>query len=81
MVSRRWEMTASWPIVDRRAVVGAYYYDTNTRKSANQMLGVQYSSCCYAIRVGYERKINGWDNGGSKANTTTPSALTLSCAA
>ena len=26
------------------------------------MLGVQYSSCCYAIRVGYERKLNGWDN-------------------
>ena len=26
------------------------------------MLGVQYSSCCYAIRVCYERKLNGWDN-------------------
>ncbi|MFU0893969.1 hypothetical protein, partial [Kluyvera sichuanensis] len=26
-----------------------------------QMLGVQYNSCCYAIRVGYERKLNGWD--------------------
>ena len=60
-------MTASWPIVDRWAVVGAYYYDTNTRKSANQMLGVQYSSCCYAIRVGYERKINGWDNSSSES--------------
>ncbi|MED5654419.1 hypothetical protein, partial [Enterobacter hormaechei] len=51
----------------RWAVVGAYYYDTNTRKSANQMLGVQYSSCCYAIRVGYERKINGWDNSSSES--------------
>ena len=31
------------------------------------MLGVQYNSCCYAIRVGYERKLNGWDynNGGT----------------
>ena len=58
--------TASWPIVDRWSVVGAYYFDTNTHSSADQMLGVQYNSCCYAIRVGYERKLNGWDyNGGN----------------
>ncbi len=53
--------TASWPIADRWSVVGAYYFDTNQNKSADQMLGVQYNSCCYAIRVGYERKLNGWD--------------------
>ena len=52
---------ASWPIADRWSVVGAYYFDTNQNKSADQMLGVQYNSCCYAIRVGYERKLNGWD--------------------
>jgi LPS-assembly protein len=52
---------ASWPIVDRWSIVGAYYFDTNTNKAADQMLGLQYNSCCYAIR-GYERKINGWDN-------------------
>ena len=66
-------MTASWPVVDRWSVVGAYYFDTNTRKSADQMLGVQYNSCCYAIRLGYERKINGWDsngNGESKYDNT-----------
>ncbi|SNY68953.1 LPS assembly protein LptD [Enterobacter sp. CC120223-11] len=53
---------ASWPIVDRWSVVGAYYYDTNVSKPADQMLAVQYNSCCYAIRVGYERKLNGWDS-------------------
>ncbi|WP_318374580.1 LPS assembly protein LptD [Enterobacter sp.] len=52
---------ASWPIVDRWSIVGAYYFDTNTSKPADQMVGLQYSSCCYAIRVGYERKLNGWD--------------------
>ncbi len=51
---------ASWPIVDRWSVVGAYYFDTKQNKAADQMLGVQYSSCCYAIRFGYERKLNGW---------------------
>ncbi|KNC89354.1 LPS assembly protein LptD [Trabulsiella odontotermitis] len=52
---------ASWPLVDRWSIVGAYYFDTNANKPADQMLGVQYNSCCYAIRVGYERKLNGWD--------------------
>jgi len=59
-------MTASWPVVDRWSVVGAYYYDTKAQQTADSMLAVQYSSCCYAIRVGYERKINGWENNESK---------------
>ncbi|MCS2160804.1 LPS assembly protein LptD [Scandinavium sp. H11S7] len=54
-------MTASWPVVDRWSVVGAYYYDTNANKPADQMIAVQYNSCCYALRLGYERKLNGWD--------------------
>jgi len=54
--------TASWPIADRWSVVGAYYFDTNTNKPADQMVGLQYNSCCYALRVGYERKLNGWDS-------------------
>ncbi|MEO3990072.1 LPS assembly protein LptD [Pseudocitrobacter cyperus] len=57
---------ASWPVADRWSVVGAYYFDTNSHKPADQMLGVQYNSCCYAIRVGYERKLNGWDSEGAK---------------
>lgn len=57
---------ASWPFADRWSVVGAYYYDANIRQTADTMLGVQYSSCCYAIRVGVERKINGWENNQSQ---------------
>ena len=53
--------TASWPIADRWSIVGAYYFDTHTSKPADQMVGLQYNSCCYAITVGYERKLNGWD--------------------
>ncbi|HAS1309506.1 TPA: LPS assembly protein LptD [Enterobacter bugandensis] len=52
---------ASWPIADRWSIVGAYYFDTNANKPADQMVGLQYNSCCYALRVGYERKLNGWN--------------------
>ncbi|CAO95773.1 Organic solvent tolerance protein [Erwinia tasmaniensis Et1/99] len=58
--------TASWPIVDAWSVVGAWYYDTKANQPADQLLGVQYSSCCYALRLGYERKITGWENDNSK---------------
>jgi len=58
---------ASWPIADRWSIVGAYYFDTNTSKPADQMLGLQYNSCCYALRVGYERKLNGWDTQNSQS--------------
>lgn len=57
---------ASWPIADRWSIVGAYYYDTNAQKPADQMVGLQYNSCCYALRVGYERKLNGWDTQNSQ---------------
>lgn len=53
---------ASWPIADRWSIVGAYYFDTNVNKPADQMVGLQYNSCCYALRVGYERKLNGWNS-------------------
>ena len=53
---------ASFPIAERWSIVGAYYFDTKVNKEADSMLGLQYNSCCYAIRFGYERKLNGWDN-------------------
>lgn len=58
---------ASWPIADRWSIVGAYYFDTNTHKPADQMVGLQYNSCCYALRVGYERKLNGWDTNNNQS--------------
>nr|WP_232037477.1 LPS assembly protein LptD [Candidatus Erwinia haradaeae] len=58
--------TANWPIMNTWSVVGAFYYDLKTKMIADQLVGMQYSSCCYAIRLGYERKINGWEQHQSK---------------
>lgn len=51
----------SWPIADRWALVGAYYYDTKQNQVADSMIGMQYNTCCWAFSVGYERKITEWD--------------------
>ncbi|EIC86526.1 LPS assembly protein LptD [Serratia sp. M24T3] len=58
---------ASWPIADRWAVVGAYYYDTKAKQAADQLLGLQYSTCCWAVNFGYERKIINWDSTSEKS--------------
>jgi LPS-assembly protein len=42
--------------------VAAYYYDTKAKQAADQLLGVQYSTCCWAVNFGYERKITDWDS-------------------
>ncbi|CAI2453345.1 LPS assembly protein LptD [Serratia liquefaciens] len=55
-------VTGSWPIADRWAVVGAYYYDTRAQQSADQLLGLKYNTCCWAVTLGYERKITDWNN-------------------
>ncbi|MCC8364731.1 LPS assembly protein LptD [Xenorhabdus sp. PB61.4] len=56
----------SWPLTDRWAVVGAYYYDTKEKQPASKMLGMQYSTCCWAVNVGYERKIVSWKDNQSE---------------
>lgn len=55
---------ATWPIADRWSVTGGYYYDTKLNQSADSLIGVQYNTCCWAIGVGYERKIVGWNSKG-----------------
>ncbi|MGP2728755.1 LPS assembly protein LptD, partial [Serratia marcescens] len=54
-----------WPIADRWAVVGAYYYDTRAKQSADQLVGLKYNTCCWAVTLGYERKITDWNNSNS----------------
>ncbi len=54
-------ITGCWPITDRWAIVGAYYYNIHAQQSVNQLLGIQYNTCCWGITLGYERKITDWD--------------------
>ncbi|MTC26185.1 LPS assembly protein LptD, partial [Providencia alcalifaciens] len=50
----------SWPLSDNWGFVGSYYYDTKQQQSASQLVGLQYNACCWAVNLGYERKIVGW---------------------
>lgn len=54
-------MVAGWPVADRWALVTAYYYDTRAKQTANHLIGLRYNTCCWAVNLGYERNITGWD--------------------
>lgn len=67
-------ITSSWPLANRWSLVGAYYYDTKADQPADRLIGMQYNTCCWALSVGYERKITGWhntDNSSQYANNVS----------
>ncbi|WP_157991220.1 LPS assembly protein LptD [Candidatus Erwinia haradaeae] len=59
-------ITASWSFINQWSVVGSCYYNTKTRLIVDQLVGVEYSSCCYLVRFGYVHNIKGWMEGAGK---------------
>ena len=45
----------AWPITDSVSAVGSYYRDMILDRSIESYLGVQYNSCCWGIRLTYQR--------------------------
>ncbi|WP_137222575.1 LPS assembly protein LptD [Shewanella sp. MEBiC00475] len=50
-------MRTSWPISDNLYFVGNYYYDLNKSRNIETYTGVQYESCCWALRLSYHYRI------------------------
>lgn len=48
---------AAWPIRDDLYFVGNWYYDLNEERSIETYTGVQYESCCWALRLSYHYRI------------------------
>ncbi|WP_394131303.1 LPS assembly protein LptD [Shewanella maritima] len=47
----------TWPIMDDLHFVGNFYYDLNERRSVETYAGIQYESCCWAMRLSYHYRI------------------------
>ncbi|MGP1939305.1 MAG: LPS assembly protein LptD [Arsenophonus sp. ET-DL9-MAG3] len=50
----------NWPIDDHLDFIGSYYYDVKENQPASRLINLKYSTCCWSINIGYERKIVGW---------------------
>ena len=50
-------LRTSWPLSDSLYFVGNYYYDLNESRNIETYTGVQYESCCWAVRLSYHYRI------------------------
>ncbi|WP_367680205.1 LPS assembly protein LptD [Candidatus Fukatsuia anoeciicola] len=54
-------IVTSLPLTNHWTIVGAYNYDIKVRKPTSKLVGLQYTTCCWAVKLDYERKIMGWN--------------------
>ncbi|NVK54549.1 MAG: LPS assembly protein LptD [Alteromonadaceae bacterium] len=60
-------LSASWPIAKNWQVVGRSYRDIERDRSIENYFGVQYESCCWAIRIVAQRSLtNRYDTVGQQ---------------
>ncbi|MCG9695819.1 LPS assembly protein LptD [Shewanella sp. Isolate11] len=50
-------LRTAWPISDNWYIVGNWYYDLNESRTVETYTGLQYESCCWAVRFGYHYRI------------------------
>ncbi|MBT0585225.1 LPS-assembly protein LptD [Alteromonas oceanisediminis] len=71
-------LSASWPIAENWHWVGRYYRDLNLSRSIESYFGLQYESCCWAVRVVAQRHLsNRFDRSGSQRIDEFDSGVSL----
>lgn len=50
-------LSASWPVAKNWHVVGRYYRDLERSRSIESFVGVEYESCCWALRLTLKRNL------------------------
>lgn len=71
-------LSASWPINDKWHWVGRYYRDLNLNRSIESYFGLQYESCCWALRFVAQRHLsNRIDGGGMQSINEFDSGIAL----
>ncbi len=51
-------LVGAWPLSDSLQFVGSFYHDLERRRILEGYAGLQYETCCYALRFGYHRHLN-----------------------
>ncbi|MFT5542201.1 MAG: LPS-assembly protein [Glaciecola sp.] len=71
-------VSASWPINKNWHWVGRWYRDTKTSRTTETFTGVQYESCCWALRMTYQRNLsNRFDATGMRSTDEFDSGFAL----
>jgi len=71
-------VTASWPINENWHWVGRWYRDAKLSRTTESFTGIQYESCCWALRVTYQRSLsNRFDATGLRTTDEFDSGIAL----
>ncbi|WP_412972293.1 LPS-assembly protein LptD [Glaciecola sp. MF2-115] len=71
-------VSASWPINESWHWVGRWYRDAELSRTTESFAGIQYESCCWAVRVTYQRNLsNRFDDGGLRTTDEFDSGIAL----
>jgi len=71
-------ISASWPIAENWQWVGRTYRDIERDRSIETYAGIQYESCCWAIRLVAERSLsNRYDSSGEQSTDDFDTGVSL----
>ena len=56
------DFSTVFPLGDRWKFFGRYQYDIDNEDNLEEMAGVEYSSCCWSVRMVYQEGVD-WNNG------------------
>ncbi|MBF7075078.1 LPS assembly protein LptD [Glaciecola sp. MH2013] len=71
-------VSASWPITNNWHWVGRWYRDAELSRTTESFMGLQYESCCWALRVTYQRNLsNRFDDAGFRSTNEFDSGFGL----
>jgi LPS-assembly protein len=69
-------LTASWPLTKNWQWVSRWYHDLNQHRTIESYTGIQYESCCWAMRFVVQRHLsNRFDNDGRQSTNEFDSGV------
>ena len=71
-------ISASWPLTQNWHWVGRWYRDAELSRTTESFMGLQYESCCWAIRMTYQRNLsNRFDDTGLRSTNEFDSGIAM----
>lgn len=69
-------VTASWPLGNKWHWVGRWYHDVTNHRTVESYTGLQYESCCWAVRIVAQRHLsNRYDANGLQSTNEFDSGV------
>ena len=66
---RELDVAGAWPLTDRWSVVGRFDYSLLDSQLLERFVGLDYSTCCWGVRLIARRYLNGRDGNSDSAIT------------